>query len=58
MKTIIILTALCASLFSCKKKTDEAPSTTSIWYVKVVAVDNDNITITETKPITLKVVEH
>lgn len=47
MKKIFITIAIATSLIACKKETKSNPKDVK-YYIKVVAVDNDDITQTET----------
>ena len=59
-KGYIALAAACIGityLMSCKKETKEDPQTTTTYYIKVVEVDQDNTTLTETPIATVKITE-
>lgn len=52
MKKVLIISAVACSLFACKKESQQEPQKTK-YYIKIVAVDFDGVTQTETKPKTI-----
>ena len=59
MKKILIILALSTVLFACKKSIKKHPleMTTTTYYIKVVEVNIDNTTLTETPIATVKITE-
>jgi hypothetical protein len=47
MRKVLILSAIACSLLACKKEQEQKPEKVK-YYIKIVAVDNDGITHTET----------
>jgi hypothetical protein len=54
MKKALIISAIACSLFACKKESKQNTQKAT-YYVKIVAVDNDGVTQTETKYKTITV---
>lgn len=54
MRKVLIISALSCSLFACKRESEQTPKKT-MYYVKIVAVDIDGVTQTETKPKTITI---
>ena len=54
MRKVLILSAIACSLFACKKESEQDTQKTK-YYIKIVAVDNDGITQTETQYKTITI---
>jgi hypothetical protein len=54
MKKVLIISAVACSLLACKRESEQAPQKIK-YFVKIVAVDFDGVTQTETKPKTITV---
>jgi hypothetical protein len=54
MKKVLIISAVACSLFACKKESKQNPQKAK-YFVKIVAVDFDGVTQTETKPKTITI---
>lgn len=54
MRKVLILSTIACSLFACKKEEEQKPEKVK-YYIKIVAVDNDGVTQTETKPKTITI---
>lgn len=57
MKNISLIVFVSAILFSCKKEAKDETKTTITYYIKVVEVDADNKSVTETPIATVKITE-
>jgi hypothetical protein len=54
MRKVLNIAALSCSLFACKRESEQKPEKVK-YYIKIVAVDNDGVTQTETKPKTITI---
>ncbi len=54
MKKVLILSTIACSLFACKRELEQNPKKAT-YYIKIVAIDNDGMTQTETKYKTITV---
>jgi hypothetical protein len=57
MKKILIASLLIGSLVACTKESAPIVKTSTNYFIQVEAVDNDNITTTESKIAIVKVIQ-